>query len=123
MNPETFDTLIDAIKDNSVFRNNSNNDQISVEQQAAIALYRFGHYGNAASVQDVAFWSGFGYGTVDRCTQRVMVALCKEFRTSAISFPTEAEMEEAKVWVEENSCAGWHDSCLFVDRTLVLFST
>ena len=37
-----------------------------VKQQLAIALYRFGHYGNAASTMKVALWAGVGFGTVER---------------------------------------------------------
>jgi hypothetical protein len=35
-----------------------------VEQQLAIALYHYGHYGNAANMMKVALWAGVGFGTV-----------------------------------------------------------
>lgn len=46
--PLTFDKLVEKIENDPIFFNNSNNPQLPVEQQLAIALYRFGHDGNAA---------------------------------------------------------------------------
>ena len=40
-----------------------------VKQQLAIALYRFGHYGNTASTMKVALWAGVGFGTVPLVTK------------------------------------------------------
>jgi hypothetical protein len=63
--PAAFDALLDAIKDDPVFQSgNSNNRQMPVEEQLAIALYRFGHYGNAAGQMKTALWAGVGYHTV-----------------------------------------------------------
>ncbi|KAF5335636.1 hypothetical protein D9758_014792 [Tetrapyrgos nigripes] len=50
VDPSCFDGLVSAIQGDEVFHNNSNNPQMPVEEQVAIALYCFGHYGNAASV-------------------------------------------------------------------------
>jgi hypothetical protein len=44
------------MKDDPVFHNNSNNPQMSVAEQVAIALYHFGHYENATSQMKVALW-------------------------------------------------------------------
>ncbi|KAJ7887973.1 hypothetical protein B0H13DRAFT_2533665 [Mycena leptocephala] len=49
INPDCFDALVTAITDDDVFHNNLNNVQMPVEEQLAIALYRFGHHGNSAS--------------------------------------------------------------------------
>jgi len=69
--------------------------------QLAIALYRFGHFGNAASALKVALWAGIGYGTVDRITKCVMVAICREeFRHAALHWPDGREKEAAKEWVK-----------------------
>src|SRR5882724_10031061 len=118
--PDCFDDLVSIIKDQDVFLNNSNNEQMSVEHQVAIALYRFGHYGNAVSTVKVALSAGFGYGTVRLATKRVMVALCSErFHRSAIRWTSEEAKEVAKAWVEDHSCPGWRDGWLMVDGTLV----
>ncbi|KAG1798341.1 hypothetical protein EV424DRAFT_1352572 [Suillus variegatus] len=53
VNPDTFDKIVEKIKDDTVFFNNSNNPQQPVEEQLAITLYRFGHNGNAASQSQV----------------------------------------------------------------------
>jgi hypothetical protein len=118
--PECFDAILAAIHDDPVFHNNSQNAQHPLAEQLAIALYRFGHFGNAASTLKVALWSGVGYSTVDRITKRVMTAVCREsFRHRTLHWADESEKEAAKMWVEENSCPAWRDGWLMVDGTLV----
>ncbi|KAF8583705.1 hypothetical protein K439DRAFT_1617284 [Ramaria rubella] len=118
--PATFDALVLKVQDDPVFHNNSLNSQIPVDNQLAVTLFRFGHFGNAASAQKVGLWAGGGYGTVDLCTCRVMTALCRpEFRMTASQWPDDEARECAKVWVEEQSCPMWRDGWLMVDGTLV----
>jgi hypothetical protein len=94
--------------------------QMPIEEQLAIALYRFGHYGNAASTVKVALWAGVGYGTVRLVTRRIMQACCDEsFRRSSLCWADDDAKENAKVWVEENSCLNWRNGWLMVDGTLV----
>jgi hypothetical protein len=91
-----------------------------VEDQLAIALYRFGHNGNAASLQSVANWAGVGKGTVTLCTRRVMVAVLRPtFMREAVRFPTEAEKDDAKAWVAAHSCQAWRHGWCLVDGTLI----
>lgn len=91
-----------------------------VEAQLAIALYRFGHYGNAASTMKVALWAGVGFGTVPLVTNQVIKALCSErFRHSALQWSSAEAKETAKAWVEEQSCPAWRNGWLMVDGTLV----
>ena len=118
--PDCFDNLVSIIKDEGIFHNNSNNKQMSIAHQVAIALSRFGHYGNAVGTVKVALWSGYGYGTVQIATKHVMAALCSEwFCQSAIRWSSEEANEEAKAWVEHHSCPRWQDGWLMVDGTLV----
>ncbi|KAH7911007.1 hypothetical protein BJ138DRAFT_1135633 [Hygrophoropsis aurantiaca] len=118
--PACFDVLVASLREDPVFHNRSNIPQMPVEEQVAIALYRFGHFGNATSTVMVALWAGVGYGTVHLATNRVMSAVCSErFRKSALHWPDAAEKEAAKAWVEENSCPAWRDGWLMVDGTLV----
>lgn len=120
VSPECFNALADSIRHHPVFHNNSNNDQTPVEEQLAVALYRFGHYGNAASTMKVALWAGIGYGTVRNVTIRVMTALCDErFRRATTPWLNAQDIERAKAWVEGNSCPAWRDGWLMVDGTLV----
>jgi hypothetical protein len=118
--PACFDKLVEALSTHPVFHNKSSNLQMSVEHQVAIALYRFGHYGNAASTMKVALWAGVGYGTVRLVTRRVMQACCDEgFRRSSLCWPDDAARERAKAWVAENSCDAWRNGWLMVDGSLV----
>jgi hypothetical protein len=118
--PSCFDHLVLAIRDDEVFCNNSNNPQMPVEEQLAIALYRFGHYGNAVSMLKVALWAGVGFGTVPLVTGRIMKAVCAErFRRSAVRWPNADAKADAKAWVEENSCPAWRNGWCMVDGTLV----
>ena len=123
VSPSAFDRIVEKIEDDPIFSNNSQNDQMPVEHQLAILLYRFGHFGNAASLDDVAKWAGYAKGTVILATRRVMTAiLCPEFMDKAVSYPTAEEKEEAKVWIEKHSCYEWRDGWCMVDGTLVPFA-
>ena len=106
--PQCFDDLISTLQDDPIFHNDSNNQQTPVDKQVAIALYRFGHYGNAASQMKVALWAGVGYGTVSLFTSRVMAAICSDrFCHSALRWTNEEAEESAKNWVEDASCPAW----------------
>lgn len=120
VSPYTFDCLVSAIINDPIFSNRSSNEQMPVEDQVAITLYRFGHFGNAAGLDKVAKWSGYSKGTVGLATRRVMTAILrKEFMDKAVSLPTAEEKEAAKEWVESHSCKGWRGGWCMVDGTLV----
>ncbi|KAF9479155.1 hypothetical protein BDN70DRAFT_895188 [Pholiota conissans] len=120
MSPACFDTLVTTIQYHPIFLNDSNNSQMPVERQVAIALCRFGHYGNAVSTMKVALWAGVGYGTVKNATVRVMTAVCDaRFRAMTMPWPDATQIESAKAWVEANSCFAWRDGWLMVDGTLI----
>lgn len=88
VSPACFDALLAAVQDHEAFRGESNHKQLPVQTQLAIALYRFGHYGNAASVTKVALWAGVSYGMVINATKRVIFAFCSpEFRNRVMAFP------------------------------------
>jgi hypothetical protein len=70
LSPNSFDWIVEQISDDPVFSNNSPNGQLPIDEQLAIALYRFGHDGNAASLQHIANWAGVGKGTVTLVTRR-----------------------------------------------------
>ena len=72
--PGCFDKHVKALHHHPVFQNRSSNMQMPIEEQLAIALYCFGHYGNAASTIKVALWAGVGYGTVHLVTHQIMQA-------------------------------------------------
>ncbi|KAK9427086.1 hypothetical protein V1505DRAFT_359141 [Lipomyces doorenjongii] len=72
--PATFDKLVNALQNADVFLqlDTTRHGCLSVEKHVAIALYRFGHYGNGASIEEVAAWAGVSSGTVENATNRVL---------------------------------------------------
>ena len=94
--PACFDKILEAIRDDEVFHNSSQNEQDPVERQLAVTLFRFGHFGNAASTMKVALWAGVGYGTVRLYTTRVMAAICsKNFHHAALRWPDAVTKENS----------------------------
>jgi hypothetical protein len=121
VSPSTFDSLVEMIAMHPIFSNDANIAQHAVSKQLAVALFRFGHNGNAASVEAVAQWAGLSAGTVVNYTRRVMLAFLA-LHDSAIRWPSEDEKEKSKQWVETVSCYAWRDGYCMVDGTpVVLF--
>jgi hypothetical protein len=120
VSPEVFDTLVAILEVHPVFQNQSNHEQIPVQEQVAIALYRLGHDGNACSMTDVGLWSGKGHGTVDLVMRRVLTAMTSEtFRAMTLYPPTEAEKEHSRQWVEEITCPLWRGGWCGVDGSCI----
>ena len=65
VSPQVFQALLCLIEDHAVFQNNSNNCQTPVEIQLAVTLYHMGHFGNGASLEDIARGSGGSEGSVE----------------------------------------------------------
>lgn len=118
VNPDTFDVLVARIEQDPLFSNNAYTQQFPVEIQLAIALYRFGHDGNAASVEGIAQWAGVSVGMVVKSTHHVIIAFLA-LHDSIVRWPTESQKEEAKAWVQEASCDEWGEGFCMVDGTLV----
>lgn len=121
VDPQVFDKLIERIQDHPIFQNNSNNSQLPVAVQLALFLNGVGHYGNAATTEDVADWAGVSVGTVYNCYKRVMIAILQH-HDDAIHFdPLDTEDQEerrrAKQWVEQRTCREWRGGFLCVDGT------
>ena len=70
-----FEFVLKSIESHSVFQTNSSAKQFPVERQLQIALFRFGRFGNAASVKDVSRTFGVSEGTVVNATRRVIEAI------------------------------------------------
>ena len=86
--PSTFNKLLKKIENDPVF-NNSNNIQIPVEEQLAIALYHFRHNGNAVGQASVGHWAGAVKGATALHTKCMMTAiLCPSFMKTAVHMPT-----------------------------------
>jgi len=120
IDPDCFDAVVEAIHDDEIFHNNSNNFQMPIEQQVVIALFCFGHYRNAARIMKVAFQFGVGFGTIYLVTTCILKACCSEkFHSSSIQWANNRMKSEAKDWIEGNSCPAWRNGWLMVDGTLV----
>jgi hypothetical protein len=118
VNPSTFDKLVGLIEDHPVFHNNSNYPQLAPATQLAIFLNRAGHYGNRAGPDDLADWVGKSTGTIENCTNRVMVAIL-DHHDKVFGPPTEEDVEEAKAYVEyATECPEWRDGILTGDGTM-----
>ena len=116
--PTTFDILCSQLLQHSVFTNRSYRNQLPIEFQVAIALYRFGHEGNGVSCESVAQWAGLSVGGVLKVTLRVIEAILSN--QNAVRWVSEEEKEEAKQWVEQASgCQTWRDGYCMVDGTLI----
>ncbi|KIN95105.1 hypothetical protein M404DRAFT_53663, partial [Pisolithus tinctorius Marx 270] len=119
--PAVFSAIVDKIETHPIFHNNSNNPQLPVPIQLAIFLNAAGHYGNAATSQDMAEWAGVSVGTVHNCYKRVMVAILHH-HDEVIHFNPEEpqdrrEKDRAKRYVEERTCPQWKGGFLCVDET------
>jgi len=108
VDPSTFHALLAMIEDQPIFYNNSNIPQASPNVQLAIFLNCIGHYGNAASPEDLAQWAGGSAGWIEKCTNHVMVAVLA-LHDKGIHLPTADEKEDAKAWVEGKTCPEWRD--------------
>ncbi|VDC04986.1 unnamed protein product [Peniophora sp. CBMAI 1063] len=118
--PQCFDDLVKALGPHAVFQNKSNNSQTDPACQIAIALYRLGHYGNAASTMKVALQFGISYGSVQNFTSRFFQAVTStEFQNSSLKWATPRAKAEAMEWVEQQTCPSWRKGWLMVDGTLV----
>lgn len=122
MEPRAFNLLCARLNDFLCNLSGRGPRQIPVEFQLLVALKRFGRYGNGASVHEIAQWSGFGAGTVQLITRRVVRAIhLSDLRREHIRWPTGAEKEEAKNWADQKArrAIGWREGFCFVDGTLI----
>ena len=114
-------TLINLIGDHAVFQNCSHIRQTPVWIQLAIALYRLGHYGNSASVRDVAQNFGFSEGAVEKFTERCFTAL-KSLHDMVVRPLTREEKEIEKQWIDAHvGFHGlWREGWVMYDGTIVV---
>lgn len=121
VSPEVFTEIVELIKDHPIFHNNSTKPQLPVQIQLAIFLNAAGHYGNAATSQDMAEWAGVSKGTVYNCYKRVMLAILHHHDSMIHFDPTQQKYQEEKQkaqrYVEERTCSQWKGGFLCVDGT------
>ncbi|EGO05127.1 hypothetical protein SERLA73DRAFT_43594 [Serpula lacrymans var. lacrymans S7.3] len=112
----TFDVIVTLINNHPIFHNKSNNSQFAVSLQLTIFLVWAGHYGNAASCNDVAKWAGVSAGTVVLLTKWVVVALISLY-DMVMCKPTNEEKIKAKAYAGSKVCPLWQNGWHSVDGT------
>ncbi|KIK13199.1 hypothetical protein PISMIDRAFT_119302 [Pisolithus microcarpus 441] len=75
VDPDVFASLITKLENHLVFNNNSNNPQLLVSVQLTVFSNGLSHYGNGATMEDIAEWAGISVGMVYNCYCQVMIAL------------------------------------------------
>ncbi|KAG2220447.1 hypothetical protein INT45_004189 [Circinella minor] len=103
MTYEAFYDLVDKIKNDQVFQNDSWTRQAPVREQLIVALYRFGMYA----------------GTSDLYVNRVITALLRH-RTDDVYWPTSAEKRNIKETIQSSS--GFPNCIGCVDGTGIVLS-
>ena len=121
VSPYVYEVLTNLICDHAVFQNNTHYQQTPVWIQLAITLYRLGHYGNSASVHDVARNFGFSEGSVENFTQRCFTAL-DSLHNMVVRGLTPEEKEAEKQWIDTQiGFHGlWREGWIMYDGTIVV---
>lgn len=121
VSPYVYEVIINLLGDHAVFQNNSHNRQTPVWIQLAITLYRLGHYGNSASVRDIAQNFGFSEGAVEKFTQRCFTAL-ESLHNAVVRGLTPEEKEVEKKWIDAHvGFHGlWREGWVMYDGTIVV---
>ena len=119
--PRTFAYLVSRLESSAVdfFHPPSGRSQLSVRLQLAIALFRFGHYSNVASVLLVAQRFGFSPGTVINATRRVMSDILR-WEAEVMRWPTAIERQACARESEERY--GFKGCVGAVDGTNIQFA-
>jgi hypothetical protein len=119
--PHTFDQLVEIIRPDPVFYNNSINEQDPVEVQLALLLYRMGAYGNGAGVKKIAMTFGRSVGWVHKTGNRALTAVLRSgLRKKHIAWPVGDAREKAKQDVDAlTGCVALREGWLMMDGTLV----
>ena len=121
VSPYVYEVLINLLDSHAVFQNQSHHQQTPVWIQLAITLYRLGHYGNSASVRDVAQNFGFSEGTVENFTQRCFTAL-ESLHNAVVRPLTREEKEVEKQWIDAHvGFRGlWREGWVMYDGTIAV---
>jgi len=114
----TFDHVLSLLRCHAgqVFKSRRGVSQLPLEKQLAIALYRFGHYGNSSRVDAVADLFGVSSGLVVKSTRRVVRGL-KRLAPLEIRWPNAQRRAAVAEWAADNfgfeNCIGATDGTTF----------
>ncbi|KAF9958063.1 hypothetical protein BGZ72_000928 [Mortierella alpina] len=105
MSKTAFNNLVTSVlPQHSIFKNQSNNGQESIEKQLAITLWRMGHFGKDAGVAEASKVFGLSEGTIVKCTQRCLEAF-KDIAADVISWPSQGEKQIIKGRISDITAA------------------
>ena len=116
MTKASFSLICALIENHAVFRNSFNNTQVSVQKQLAVAVFRFGNDGNAASIGKTARKFGISEGSVELSTRRVIKALVS-IEPEYLKWPNAGERQIISNRIFRAS--GFANCVGYVDGTLV----
>jgi len=116
---ETFQFILRSIENHAVFKNNSKNKQLAVEDQLSIAMWRFGRCGNGASVMDTSSRFGVSEGMVHKATKRVITAILS-LESQYLPWYSTSEKNAMKNRIYNES--GFEDCVRFLDGTTIVFA-
>ncbi|GAN01705.1 conserved hypothetical protein [Mucor ambiguus] len=116
MSKRGFLALHEEIKDDEIFISKSGPPQRSVKFQMAVALTRFGIYGNSATNKMIGDYFNIGHGSVDNYVQHFIAAVLK-LQHKYIQWPMGSEREKVIRRHHElfglPKCIGFMDGSLF----------
>jgi hypothetical protein len=116
---ESFQKILESIRSYHAFQANPSAHQLPVEKQLQIALFRFGRFGNAASLQDVARTFGISEGTVVNATSRVIEAVLSLGDRYLCWYSAE---DSAKMKRRIHQMSGFRDCLGFLDGTTIVLT-
>lgn len=90
MSKVCFWRLVDLLKDNPVFSNNSRREQDPIHHQLIVTLFRLGKYGNGSGIGHVASYLCCGDGTAEIFTRRCFKAIY-DLKSDFIKWPKARE--------------------------------
>jgi hypothetical protein len=115
---QSYEYLLQLIQDDSIFYNDSNNDQTPIGKQLHVALYFFGCDGSAGSWIHIGMVFGIGEGTVQSFVNRVVTAILR-FEPDLVKWPEPGSPEYHRV-IDMHlhlhgfpDCLGFGDGCHF----------
>jgi hypothetical protein len=115
MSKACFWRLVDEIKDNPVFSNQSQRDQDPVHHQLLVTLFRLVKYGNGAAIGHAASYLSLGDGTTELFTWRCLKAIY-DLRAKYITWPKAEERASIAARIAHNyifgNCVGMLDGSL-----------
>ena len=100
VSPHIFQVIVELINDHLIFYNQSNHEQVPVEQQLAVTLFCMGHFGNAASLKDIAWEAGCSKDSVKAYTDRCFEAIMS-LHDMFVCPLTPEEKEQEKKWIDQ----------------------